>query len=103
MKDEEEPKEIATLDMNKVKANIPSYSNEKLAEMVVCDRYFGFGEKISVICMEELSKRRSNGDTFDFEGYIDKSYKELPVLNLNLDIRAILQQAINNMGAKIKK
>jgi len=94
-----EPIIPVALDMNKIIENLPVYSNEKLCEMIVCDRYFGFGQKIQVICMEELAKRRVAGDTFDFESYIDKAYKQLPVLDFKKDIRDVLKQA---MG-KIKK
>lgn len=63
--------------------------------MIVCDRYFGFEQKISDVCMEELAKRRMAGDTFNFESYIDQAYNELPVLDFSMpDIRTVLQQAI---------
>ena len=93
--DDDSPLEDVKLDMEQVKDNLPKYSNEKLCEMIVCDRYFGFGQKIDIMCMEELAKRRAAGDTFAFEEYIDKSFKELPVLNLNKpDLRDVLTQAI---------
>jgi len=91
----DEPIEDIKLDLEQVKATLPQCSNEKLCEMIVCDRYFGFGEKLSPICMEELARRRIAGDTFDFESYIDQTYKELPVLDLTIpDVRSILHQAI---------
>jgi hypothetical protein len=84
------------LDLDEVRAHVPEYTNEKLCDMIVCDRYFGFEESIYVICMEELSKRRTNGDMFDFETYIDLAQKELPVLDFSIpDIRSVLNQAIN--------
>lgn len=87
--------------MEKVKENLPTYTNEKLCEMIVCDRYFGFDKKISNICMEELSNRRLAGDTFEFEKYIDQVYNELPVLNFAMpDIRTVLQQAIGRKPNK---
>lgn len=91
----DEPLEEVKLDLNKIKDNIPQYSNEKLCEMIVCDRYFGFGEKIAPLCMEELAKRRIAGDTFDFETYIDKSHKSLPVLDFVMpNIRDALNKVI---------
>ncbi len=91
----DEPIEEVKLDLDKVKENVPQYSNEKLCEMIVCDRYFGFEQKISSICMQELSKRRAEGSTFKFESYIDQMYNELPVLDFSTpDIRNILKQAI---------
>lgn len=92
---EQDLPEMPQLDMELVKTNIPTFTNEKLCEMIIVDRYFGFGEKIAPLCMAELSTRRINGDPFNFEEYIEKSQKELPVLDLNLDVRNILQQAMN--------
>lgn len=97
------PIEDVKLDIEKVKALIPQYSNEKLCEMIVCDRYFGFGTRIDIPCMEELAKRRMAGDTFDFESYIDQQYKELPVLDLKTpDLREVLVQAAAT-AAKFKQ
>jgi len=89
--------EEVKLDIEQIKANMPQYGNHKLCEMIVCDRYFGFEKKISTICMEELARRRGEGDTFAFEDYIEQISKEMPVLDLSSspDIRAILNQAIS--------
>jgi len=98
--DSEEPIEDVKMDLDLIRKNLPDYTNEKLCDMIVCDRYFGFEQKISSVCMEELSKRRQAGDAFDFETYIDNAYKELPVLDFTVpDIRSILAQAI---GRKTK-
>lgn len=85
----------ANLDINVIRNNIDTYDVKKLCEMVVCDRYFSLNREISVICMQELSKRREAGDTFDFENYIESSYKDLPVLHLGTtDLRSVLGQMI---------
>ena len=95
------PIEDVKLDFDLIKSLLPQYSNEKLCEMIVCDRIFGFEQKISVICMEELAKRRMAGGTFNFESYIDQTQKEFPVLDFTTpDLRAVLSQAI---GRKINK
>lgn len=70
--------------LDKIKSKIPTYSSEKLCEMVVCDRYFGCYNEMSLACMEELAARRIKGDKFDFEDYINKSMAELPVLNFDI-------------------
>lgn len=88
--------EEVSLDIDLVKKNIPTYNSKKLCEMIVCDRYFGFNPDISIMCMEELAKRRVSGDTFEFENYIEESMKGLPALDFSgFDIRKILSQAIN--------
>lgn len=87
--------EYKPLDIEVVRKMVPTYSSQKLCEMIVCDRYFGCFRDVSVICMEELANRRINGDDFPFEKVIDDNYKSLPELNLtNFNIRDVLQQAI---------
>ena len=88
--------EEVSLNIELVRKNIPTYNSQKLCEMIVCDRYFGFNQEISIMCMEELGKRRMAGDSFEFENYIEESMKGLPVLDFSgFDIRNILNQAIN--------
>lgn len=83
------------LDLKMVKENVPTYTSEKLCEMIVCDRYFGCFREIAVICMEELAFRRSKGDSFDFETFIEKAHKSLPELNLQApNLGDVLRQAI---------
>lgn len=95
----EDSSETINLNFDKIKENLAQYDNEKLCDMIVCDRYFGFEKKISSICMEELSKRRLAGDTFIFEDYIEKSFNELPTIDLSMpDLQTVLNQAI---GRKI--
>ena len=90
--------EYIPLDVEVVKKMVPTYSSQKLSEMIICDRYFGCYREIAVMCMEELARRRLKGDTFAFEKIIDEGYKSLPVLNLgiNFNIRDVLQQAIKS-------
>jgi len=84
-----------SLNIDLIRVNVPQYSSKKICEMIVCNRYFEMNKEISVICMEELGKRRANGDDFNFEDYIEKSYKELPTLNFEIpDLREILKQSI---------
>lgn len=92
-----EDEEAVKIDIDQIKATLPQYSNEKLCEMIICDRYFGFEQKISTICMEELARRRAAGNIFNFESYIEQTSKEMPVLDLSgtPDIRTIINQAIS--------
>jgi hypothetical protein len=91
---DQEIKQVS-LNLDTVKKNVPNFSSQKLCEMIVCDRYFGLGKKVSAICMEELAKRRLAGDKFDFESYIDNAGKELPPLVFDMpDLRTMLNQAV---------
>ena len=58
-------------DLEIVKKNIPNFSSEKLCSMIACHRYLGVNEEIAIWSMEELSKRRQNGDSFPFEDFKD--------------------------------
>lgn len=93
--------EFKPLDLEIVRKNIPTYSSQKLCEMIICDRYFGCYRDIAVMCMEELAARRASGDMFDFETQIEKGLLGLPKLNLkNMDIRDVLGQMINQKVSK---
>ena len=82
-------------DLDKTKLEIPNFTSEKLCEIIVCYRYLNLYKELNVLAMEELSKRRLNGDSFDFENYIDNSYKELPAIDLSIpDISSILSTSI---------
>lgn len=89
--------ESVSFDLEKIKKKIPSHSSKKLCEIIVSARYLGLNEELDILCMEELSKRRSFGDNFEFEDFIEKSSNELPPLKFTsdgFDIRQIIQQAI---------
>lgn len=92
------------INLEKVKENIPTYSSEKLCEMIVCDRYLGFCPEIAVFCMEELSRRRSNGDQFDFETYIEQQFQTLPKLNFSMpDLQSVLSSLSNSIKTEFHK
>ena len=67
--------------MNEINDNIPNQSSVKLADMIVCYRYLGLYKDASVLAMEELGKRRMNGDEFDYEQYIKEKIAELPKMD----------------------
>lgn len=76
-------------------AKLHEFSQEKLCEIIVCNRYFGTHQNLAIACMEELAKRRINGEVFDFEAYIDKSFQELPRLDFQLpEISSIMRQFV---------
>jgi len=93
----EESEDDSEIEMNEdeIKDNLPSYSSEKLSDFVISHRYLGLYEKLSVLAMEELSRRRIAGDNFKYEDYIEKNLKELPVLNFEM-------KNINNIIASFK-
>jgi len=91
--DDEDDIESVPLDINTVKEELPTYTSEKLCEMIVCDRYFGCYKDIAIMCMEELAARRAAGDQYDFETHIDKSLADMPKLDFVMpDLGEVLRK-----------
>lgn len=65
--------------------NLPSFSNDKLCEVIVAFRYLGTMKEEALISMTELAKRREEGDTFPFENKIETLLNDLPKINLDID------------------
>lgn len=71
-------------DENKNIENIKTFVSEKLADIVVLNRYLGIYEAISKSAMEELANRRINGDQFEYEKYISSNLEQLPKINIKM-------------------
>ena len=63
------------------KETIKEFPNEKLCEIIASNRYLGILREEAISCMIELATRRSNGDIFDYESYIENIVKSLPNFN----------------------
>jgi hypothetical protein len=91
--------EIEPLNLDLIKNKIYLHSSEKLCEMIVSSRYLGLNKDLISMCMEELAKRRENGDNFFFEDHIEKISKNLPDISFKkengLDLQKIIQQALS--------
>ena len=82
---------------NEIQEQIHLFDSKKLCQIIVCDKYFKLNKDMTVLCMEELAKRRIAGDDFKFEDFIDESLKGLPVLNFSIpDLRNVLDTASKN-------
>lgn len=76
---------------DQMKELLPIFSEIKLADIIVMDRYIGLYPELAVEAMKELSNRRINGNNFKYEEYIETTLKELPDLNFTLpEISSIL-------------
>jgi hypothetical protein len=90
--------EIEELDVEKIKSNFSNYSSERLCEIIVTDRYIGLNKELALACMEELSQRRTNGDSFDFESFIEKEYNSLPKLDFSIpNLQTTLSQVLGSI------
>jgi hypothetical protein len=75
--------------------DIKTFNSKKLCQIILSYRYLKLNKELSIQCMEELGRRRANGDQFDFESYLKEISKELPELNFSIpNIKDILLQAI---------
>jgi hypothetical protein len=91
--------ECLNFDNNKIIENLPQYTSQKLCEIIVCDRYLNFNPELALACMKELSSRRSSGDDFKFENYIDDNYNELPKIEISMpDIQSIFGKLLKIGG-----
>jgi len=80
---------------------IPNLSSEKLCELIVAYRYLNANKDLAVASMHELSRRRLDGDNFNYELYIENALDSLPKLDFSMpDLRSLISQ-INKLGAKI--
>jgi hypothetical protein len=65
-------------------ANLKSFTVKKLCEIIITARYLGSMNGEAVICMEELAKRRAEGELFDYESFIENETKKLPNIQINM-------------------
>ena len=63
---------------------LPQYSSTKLADMIIVHRYFGLFKTAFGVAMDELSRRRINGDSFDYEKYVEDNLNSLPKLDFQV-------------------
>ncbi len=64
--------------------SIPEQPSTKLADIVIAFRYLGWYRDLSIKSMEELSKRREAGDSFQFEQYIEDNIAKLPKMDIKM-------------------
>lgn len=69
--------------------NLPNFSSKKLCEIVITARYIGSLDQESILCMQELAKRRDLGEQFDYESFIENTSKKLP--NFRFDLKKKIQ------------
>ncbi len=65
-------------DLEKFPETIKQFSPQKLCEIIVVARYLGSMREEAIKCMEELTRRRANGDAFQYEPFIEQAGKKLP-------------------------
>lgn len=71
----EEPSQLEVLNSLIEKGTI---SSESLCAQIVAYRTLGMGKEIAAKCMIELATRRTKGDDFNFEKFIDDEVAKIP-------------------------
>ncbi len=82
---------------------IEQASSEALASHVLLYKSLGLNKKIAIVCMLELARRRTLGENFDYENFIDVELKKIPTIqpiNINA-FRGLLN--IQQLSNLIKK
>ena len=64
---------------------IPTVPSESLCGYIVLFRTLGMEKDFSIVCMQELLRRQSIGDDFDFETYIKEKCKTVQVPTSKLE------------------
>lgn len=76
-------------------------SSEVLAIQVIAYRAFGSDKDGAEEAMNELSKRRLAGDSFDFESFIEEKIKDFPVPQTNVNQLGLVFGLMNNFKNKV--
>jgi len=71
--------------------DIKTFSSKKLCTFIITNRIFNLNPTLARLAMEELALRRSSGDLFEFENYIETNLKQFPSLTQKLDVSSILK------------
>jgi len=81
MPDEVEGKQLSE---DELLAKLPELPEQKIADLIIANRYLGMFPNIATAAMSELSKRRENGSEFAYEQYITEQINKLPKLNFDV-------------------
>ena len=79
------------------KEYIEKATSKTLAAHIVVYRSLGINKELSILCMEELLRRKENGDNFNYDEYILNELEQIPKLNQK---EQNLMNTIMNMNFK---
>jgi len=96
-----EPEERKRLIKESQMASIKTSPSDTLAAHVVVYRALKINKDIAIACMEELAKRKEDGDDFDFEAYIDTELAKVPK-SQSMNYAKLIREMQNNFEKKGK-
>ena len=79
--------------MNKIEEQ----TSQALAAKVVAYRILNLNKEAAIEAMQELSRREANGDTFDYDSYINKKIEEIPSPSMGHERMENLKQTLRNI------
>ncbi|HVI41601.1 MAG TPA: hypothetical protein VM577_13190 [Anaerovoracaceae bacterium] len=80
-------------------AAIPTAPSANLAAFVVIYKSLGIDKDFALLCMEELAKRRAEGEVFDYEAFIEREVAKIPKIDQPIDMVKISQGFMGNVSA----
>lgn len=98
--DDLDPEEKKRLIKESQMASVSTSASKTLAAYVVVYRSLGMNQDIAIVCMEELMKRRAEGDDYNFEAYIDEEVAKIPQPK-GMDYAKIIKGMQDNIKSKI--
>ena len=78
--------------------NVSQMTSDVLAAYVVAYKTIGIDKEFAIICMAELSRRRTLGEDFDFENFIEVELAKMPKME-HMDIVKLSLGIKNNVEA----
>lgn len=84
---------------------IPQVDSKLLAAHIVVYRTLGIEKEFALACMEELARRRTLGEEFDYEIFIETEVAKIPKIDELENITNLSRQIknINTFKGVIKK
>lgn len=90
-----EDDDFSESDFNDFDIKVKKYSDSVLCDLIVVSRYLNFNQEAALLAMKELSSRRQEGSSFDFESLIEEKSKELPNITSNIvDLKSMFSSII---------
>lgn len=73
-------------------------NSRNLAAHIVVYKSLGIDKDLALLCMEELAKRRANGEDFDFEDFVETELVKIPKIE-SIDILHISRSIMGNVNS----
>lgn len=83
-----------------INKDLSKASSQFLAAIIVVYKALGLDRDHAIACMNELAKRKNDGDVFDYDKYIDDNLKKFPISKHN-DVSSVLKMVKKVIGENL--